>query len=208
MWPRSASRPSETSIAAEATPTSAWPRATRGRGLSSAPRHSRGHGSGSAMRPCRCASPRAASPGRPDTQTRSPARAPSRRSACPGAHSPSAVRQRLSGPRVVSPPTMSTPYSAAQANRPSANFAIHASSTAGSAPASSAQRGVAPIAARSDRFTANVFQPRFQASVPGRKWVPATSMSVVTASCLPGEGCSRAQSSPGPSVADGVARVK
>src|SRR5574343_391478 len=119
-----------------------------------------------------------------------------------------AVMQTLSGPLVVSPPITSTPYSWAQAKKPSAKAAIQASSTAGRAPASMTQRGVAPIAARSDRLTASAFQPRFFGSVSGRKWVPATSMSVVTASCLPAVGCTRAQSSPGPRTAEGVGRAK
>jgi hypothetical protein len=103
---------------------------------------------------------------------------------------------------------ISTPYSAAQAKKPALKAAIHGSSTAGRLPASSAQRGVAPIAARSERLTASAFQPRLRGSVSGRKCVPATSMSVVIASSLPGDGCTRAQSSPGPRIADGVARAK
>jgi hypothetical protein len=79
-------------------------------------------------------------------------------------------------------------FAAAQAKKPSANLAIHCSSTVGNAPASVAQRGLAPIAARSERLTASAFQPRLSGSVSGKKWVPATSMSVVTASCMPGVG--------------------
>src|SRR5574343_797518 len=208
IWPRSASRPSETSMAAVAMPTSAWPRATRGRGFSSAATHRRGQGSGRTTLPCWWARPKAARPGRPETQIWSPTWAPSRRKACPGSTSPMAVMQTLRGPLVVSPPITSTPYSLAQAKKPSANAAIQASSTTGRAPARVTQRGMAPMAARSERLTASAFQPRFFGSVSGRKCVPATSMSVVTASCLPGVGWTNAQSSPGPRMAEGVGRAK
>src|SRR5574343_1700902 len=208
LWPRSASRPSETSMAAVAMPTSAWPSATRGRGFSSSATHRRGQGSGRTTLPCRWARPKAARPGRPETQIWSPTWAPSRRKACPGSTSPMAVMQTLRGPLVVSPPITSTPYSLAQAKKPSAKAAIQASSTTGRAPARVTQRGVAPIAARSERLTASAFQPRFFGSVSGKKCVPATSMSVVTANCLPGVGWSGAQSSPGPRMAEGVGRAK
>ena len=63
---------------------------------------------------------------------------------------------KINGPRVVSPPINSTRCSSASANNPRANAVSQAASTFGSAPARSAQRGVAPIAAMSDRFTASV----------------------------------------------------
>ena len=47
----------------------------------------------------------------------------------------------------------------------------------GSAPASSAQRGGAPIAARSDRLTASVLWPSASGSTSARKCRPSTSMS-------------------------------
>ena len=104
--------------------------------------------------------------------------------------------------------TRVTAHLQAQAKNPRAKAANQASSAAGKAPASVTQRAVAPIAARSDRFTARDFQPRRSGSVSGRKCTPATSISVVTANTLPGVGTSSAQSSPGPSRADGVGRVK
>ena len=65
----------------------------------------------------------------------------------------------------------------ASANRPRANAASHASSASGSAPASSAQRGSAPIAARSDRFTASVLWPSVSGSAPAKE-VPALDQHV------------------------------
>ena len=44
--------------------------------------------------------------------------------------------------------------------------------------------------------------------VSGRKWVPATSMSLVTARSWPGDGDTSAQSSPGPSAAARIGRTK
>ena len=144
-----------------------------------------------------CASASAAPPSSPDTQMSSPGRAPARYSATPDGTSPSAVTLMVSsGPRVVSPPTRSTPWRSASAKKPRANAASQASSTAGSASASVAQRGAAPIAARSERFTASALWPSARGSAPGRKCRPSTSMSVVTASSRPASGRSSAQSSP------------
>ena len=54
----------------------------------------------------------------------SPGRAPARYSATPGGTSPSAVTLMVSsGPRVVSPPTRSTPWRSASAKKPRANAA-------------------------------------------------------------------------------------
>jgi len=81
-------------------------------------------------------------------------------------------------------------------------------STAGSARASVAQRGVAPIAARSERLTASALWPSARGSAPGRKCRPSTSMSLVTARSRPASGRSSAQSSPTPISARFGARSK
>src|SRR5512134_3930357 len=112
------------------------------------------------------------------------------------------------GPRVVSPPTSSIEWASAAANMPAANASSHASSASGSAIASRNQRGSAPIAARSERFTASDLYPRRCASAPGRKCVPSESVSVVSASTRPVGGRTSAQSSPTPSAAVRAGRVK
>ena len=149
-----------------------------------------------AASPRSAASPSAARPGCPDTHRSSPGRPPARVIAAPCGTSPSRVTDSVSGPRVVSPPARSMSCAPAQAKKPRAKAAIQASSATGSASARKAQRGRAPIAARSETLTASVFQPRSSGSVSAKKWVPATSMSVVTASCEPGWARSSAASSP------------
>ena len=114
----------------------------------------------------------------------------------------------VSAPRVVSPPTSSMPCMSAMRKKPRAKAVSQASFSSGSAIASVAQRGVAPIAARSDRFTASDLWPMPAGLSCGEKWRPSSSMSDDTASCMPGVGASSAQSSPTPSTAPGVARVK
>ncbi len=144
---------------------------------------------------------RRAAPSRPDTHTSSPASAASRRSALPSATSPKTVTHSVNGPRVVSPPISSQPNASAHANRPRLNAASHGSSIAGSATASVNASGVAPIAARSDRLTASVFQPIDSGSASAKKCRSATSRSVEIARVRPGRGASSAQSSPMPSAA-------
>src|SRR5712692_9816303 len=138
----------------------------------------------------------------------SPASAPSRRSARSGGTSPITVTEIASGPRVVSPPTSSICQRPASRKKPCANAAIHFSSASGSAIARVAQRGSAPIAARSERLTASALCPSLPGSASGKKWRPASSMSVETASVMPSWGWSSAQSSPTPSTAVGAGRVK
>src|SRR5512140_2306473 len=130
----------------------------------------------------------------------SPTCAPDRNSAWPGGTSPKTVMQMLSGPRVVSPPTSSQPYSSASANKPRENGSSQASSANGMAKASMNASGLAPQAARSLRFTASALWPSLNGSTMGRKWRPSTSMSQDTASCMPAPGDSSAQSSPMPSA--------
>ena len=109
MWPRSPSRPSETSIALVARPRSARPRPTRAVGISIARRAWRNDASSSATVPRNTSSARRASPSVPLTYRSSPGRAPERSSAARGGTSPKTVMQIASGPRVVSPPISSQP---------------------------------------------------------------------------------------------------
>ena len=89
-----------------------------------------------------------------DIAIRSPARAPERASAAPRGTSPNNWTVTLSAPWVRSPPTSATPLGAANSCQPSAKASSQDSSARGKVRASSAQRGVAPMAARSLRFTA------------------------------------------------------
>ena len=200
MWPRSPIRPSEISSAACARPRSASrrPSAMRGVGMCM-----RGAAAASSAGVSTCSfqyapSARRASPSVPEIQTSSPTRAAARRSAWPGASSPKIVMQIVSGPLVVSPPISSQSCSSARANRPALNAASQGRSASGSASASVNAVGRAPIAARSDRFTARHLWPSMRASAPAKKWRPSTSMSEETATCLPGVGARSAQSSPMP----------
>jgi hypothetical protein len=61
----------------------------------------------------------------------------------------------VSGPRVVSPPIRSTRCLRASVRKPRENAPSQRSFTRGSASASVAQRGAAPMAAMSDRLTAS-----------------------------------------------------
>ena len=177
------------------------PRARRGLGRSSRWRAAARRSGGSVHSPRSAPSARRASPSVPLTQTSSPTRAPSRRSAWPAGTWPNTVTHRFSGPAVVSPPTSEQAWASARANRPPARAASQASSRArsgGSASASVQASGSAPQAARSLRLTASALWPRAAGSTSAKKWRPCTSMSVLTASCMPGAGCNRAQSSPMP----------
>src|SRR5262249_12876113 len=71
-----------------------------------------------------------------------------------------------------------------------------------------AQYGIAPMAAMSERFTASALCPRFSGSTSGKKCVPATMVSVETASSMPRDRPTSAQSSPTPSTALVAGRVK
>ena len=147
-----------------------------------------------------CVSASAAEPSSPDTQMSSSARALARYIATPEGTSPSAVTAMVTcGLRVVSPPIRSRPWRSASAKNPAEKAASQFSSGAGRPSASVAQRGAAPIAARSERFTASALWPSARGSAPARKWRPSISMSVVTASSRPASGRSSAQSSPIPS---------
>ena len=182
MCPRSESKPSEMSMALCAMPRNANPSITRGVGRSSR-RDAAASCSGvrRSFLP-RAATASAASPNVPETHTSSPARAPSRCNALCAGTSPMICTHRLSGPRVVSPPIRSTPCVRASRTKPREKAASQRASAFGSASASVAQRGVAPIAARSDKLTASVLCPSASGSAPAKKCVPSTSISAEIAS--------------------------
>ena len=71
-----------------------------------------------------------------------------------------------------------------------------------------AQRGMAPIAARSDRLTASALCPSACGSTSGKKCTPSTSISVEAANSHSGVRVSNAASSPTASVVWRGARVK
>ncbi len=201
MWLRSPTSPSERSSAAVARPRSARPNVMRGVGKSSWSRHSASLASFNTSRPVRCITAAAAAPSEPETHTSSPACPPSRRKAAPGGTSPAICTAIVNGPRVVSPPINSSSCSSASAKKPSQNAATHASSMAGKAIDNVHQAGLAPMAARSERFTASALWPSRRGSTSAKKCRPSTSMSAEMASCMPGVGASSAQSSPTPSKA-------
>ena len=200
MSPR---RPSETSMAAVARPRKPRPKATRGSGHSMARRVASKASAGrlGCRVPRKASSARRASPGWPLTQSSSPGRAPLRSRAPPAGTSPNTVTPMASGPAVVSPPTSSQSCSSAKSSRPRAKPANQASSTRGRVRARVKPRGLAPHAARSDKFTARALCPRRAGSTVDRKCRPSTSVSVDTASCMPAAGASTAQSSPLPTTA-------
>ncbi len=66
-------------------------------------------------------------------------------------------------------------------NRLSLNAASHASSTSGSVSASVNHAGSAPIARQISKFTASALYARSAGSILGKKWMPATSVSVLIA---------------------------
>src|SRR5579884_582497 len=112
IWPRSASSPSEMSAIAWARPARRGPSATRGSGSwNRAASIARSGAESSPWPPRSTSSPSAASPIVPETQMRSPGRAPLRRIAAPAATSPSAVSDNTAGPGVAteSPPSRLTP---------------------------------------------------------------------------------------------------
>ena len=199
-------------MAALAMPRRAWPRATRGLGRSRRRRAAANTAAGTPRRPQSTSSANAASPKVPLTYRSSPARAPERSSACErpscSGTSPKTVMQMLSGPRVVSPPTSSQPCSSASASRPREKAPSQTSSTLGSAKASVKASGAAPQAARSLRLTASALCPRALGSTVLKKCWPSTSISLEIANCIPGRGCSSAQSSPTPSAARRTGRWK
>ncbi len=140
----------------------------------------------------------------------SSARAPSRRNAAPAGTAPNTVTlmARSWALRVVSPPINGQPWAAASAWNPSAKAASHGSSSRGNASPSTQPMGRAPMAARSDRFTARALCPSAFGSTSGKKCRPSSSRSVLVATCSPGGTGNNAQSSPTPSRPAGAERVK
>ena len=116
MWPRSPIRPSETSIADDATPRSATPSATRGSGSVEPPAERRAGTRVDVAAPaCDGQRQRRVAQRARHVDRRRPACAPLRNSAEPAGTSPMSVTQRLRGPRVVSPPISSTSCASASA---------------------------------------------------------------------------------------------
>ena len=200
MWPRSPTRPSETSIAAVAMPRNARPRATRGEGRRSArsqsqdPHHraSTGPADAPAQAPHHRACPKPRSNRRPSRRCGA---APAARHFAE--HRDAQIERaarRVAADEIDAVLIRERKKAARKAPQP-------VFIGAGSAPASSAQRGVAPIAAMSERLTASVLWPSASGSTSAKKWRPSTSMSTDTASSQPGDGASSAASSPTPSTA-------
>ncbi|MNS57909.1 hypothetical protein D3C72_908100 [compost metagenome] len=140
----------------------------------------------------------------------SPACAASRRSAWPAGTAPKTVTliARSCALRVVSPPISGQPWAAASAWKPSAKAASQGSSRRGRARPSTQPMGRAPMAARSDRFTASDLWPKARGSTSEKKWRPSSNRSVLVATCSPAGTGKSAQSSPTPSKPAGAARVK
>ena len=128
----------------------------------------------------------------------SPARAASRRKALRKGTSPSTVMHKVKGPRVVSPPTSGQPYRDASASMPLENGSSQSQSSDGKASDKVKPSGRAPMAARSLKLTARALCPRASGATSAKKCRPCTSMSLDTASDMPGAGVSNAQSSPMP----------
>src|SRR6185437_2413247 len=147
----------------------------------------------------RNASPAPASPKVPVTANKSPARPPLRRSAVPRGTCPNSCTLTVNGPRVVSPPTRTTPSESAKSSNPAENPVSHRWSASGIVSASVAQAGVAPMAARSLKLTASARCPMERASVPCGKCRPATMVSTAATNSVSGGIASNAASSPMPS---------
>src|SRR5436190_1722803 len=121
------------------------------------------HGRGAARRAFR---PAPASPIVPLTHKASPAAAPAREGTGPAA-CPSAVRPSTrEGAETLSPPSSGMPKAASAAPRPTANARSHSSSPR--VKPSSTPIGRAPLAARSERFTATSFQATSAGGSSGR----------------------------------------
>ena len=196
------------SIAACAIPRNVRPSLTRGVGTCRRGAAVASVGGSSAISWRKPASASRASPSVPETQMSSPACAASRLNARSGGTSPNTVMQIFSGPLVVSPPISSQSCASASANRPREKPSRNPASARGSASASVKASGLAPQAARSLRFTASALWPSRSGATVARKCRPSTSMSLETASCIPADGASSAQSSPTPSAARFTSRLK
>jgi hypothetical protein len=102
----------------------------------------------------------------------SPTNAPDLRMAFSLGAIPKAVMQILRGPAVVSPPINGQAYSFAIANKPLLNAANQSEFDSGRASARVKPIGLAPMAARSERFTARAFQPSHSGLASAKKCRP------------------------------------
>src|SRR5262245_37915035 len=100
------------------------------------------------------------------------------------------------------PPASVTRASDASARNPSTSACTSSACMDAGRPSDSrARRGVPPMAAMSERFTASAFQPTSAGVLNRRsKWTPSTSASVVRISSAPRSGVTTAASSPMPTV--------
>src|SRR6185503_11920901 len=204
---KSAARPSEMSIAAR-TPPVAWSaRAnfTRESGATTRSTIAAGTGARDGGLPHSASAVNAAAlPGKPVTATTSPGFAPARVHAAPGSTSPSSASVAESGPSAVArlPPTIAAPSAAStRAHARSSSRHSACDQAAGTTSESSAQRGSAAIAARSERFaTASRAPASAGVRRSRRKCRPSTNASVVATRSRPSRTRSTAASSPGPTT--------
>src|SRR5699024_12575517 len=122
--------------------------------------------------------------------------APLRRKARVAGTSPVTCTVILKGPLTVSPPIKLTPICSAKAKKPRQNPSSQSSSTYGKDKLNKAQRGRAPMAAKSDKLTARLRQPTYSAGNPTGKWRPSSKVSMLIASPMPEVGLITAASSP------------
>src|SRR6516165_7545170 len=124
--------------------------------------------------------PSAASPIVPLTTTRSPGPAPRRRTILPDGTCPNAEIETMIGPGVetVSPPNSGQPYCPASSPSPRAKGVSQASSTLRNASVSRKPAGIAPLAARSDKFLRSALRATVSGGSSGRKCTPSTMASV------------------------------
>ena len=190
MWPRSPARPSETSIALARDAAQAMPSATRGAGISIARRTcakrrpvERDRAAERLERQARVAE-RAA-----DVEIVAGPRARAQQRRAGGQLAEDGDADRRAGRASCRRRSARSRARSASASRPRAKPARKASSARGRASASVKASGRAPHAARSLRLTASALWPSRSGATVERKWRPSTSMSVETASVMPGVGC-------------------
>ena len=123
----------------------------------------------------------------PVTTTRSPGFAPLRWTIWPAGTRPNAVIEIIRGPGVdtVSPPSSGQPNVQASSPSPRANGRSHVSSALRNASVSTKPAGVAPLAARSERFTRSALRAIVSGGSSDRKCTPSTMASVVTTMSSP-----------------------
>src|SRR5450631_4941735 len=144
----------------------------------------------------------------PLTNTRSPAWAPARRTMVPSNTLPNMAMETVTGPgvRSVSPPNSGQPNKVASPRRPSANPLNHSSPISfGSASDSRKTSGLAPVAARADKFTRSALRATSRAISSAKKCTPPIMASVLSTRSQPGGGLMKAASSDSPSAPGWVA---